>query len=307
MKNIKNKIFWLFLFVIISTNISFAQDCPFGITNDPYPGKCGRYTDKDQNWFCDFGQTTIENQWETDENNIKEQTYNNEQAIDNEETKPIIIFLLIRIITLTLTYIIGQTLWKKTFFHRLFCCLDSNITLLLILLFAFFWFLRVQSPVQYWAARWYWALRGLWLLLISRPLLNILQKTTYKNKILTKFLLWFVCHRKQFGIIMFWLAAIHSFLYLNIWYTYNTLRSNLLRYAWIAWSLGLITSFIWYITSNKRSLCNLKSYRKPIQKLAYIWLIASVIHVYFINPQNGTIFWVLTIIWAILRFLARRK
>ncbi|MDD3262823.1 MAG: hypothetical protein PHR61_03170 [Candidatus Absconditabacteria bacterium] len=301
MKNIKGNIFGLFLFIIISINISFAQTCPFGVTNDPYPGQCGRYTDQDQNGFCDFGQTTIEKQGEIDENNIKEQT------IDNEETKPIIIFLLIRTITLTLTYIISQTLGKKTFFHRLFCCLDSNITLLLIPLFAFFWFLQVQSPVQYGAARGYGALRGLWLLLISRPLLNILQKTTYKNTILTKFLLWFVCHRKQFGIIMFWLAAVHSFLYLNIWYNYNTLRSNLLTYAGITGFLALLTSFIGYITSNRRSLCNLKSYRKLIQKLAYIGLIATVIHIYIINPQSGIIFGALTIIWAILRFLARRK
>ena len=299
MKNIKNKIFWLLLFVITISNISFAQTCPFWVTNDPYPGQCGRYIDQDQNWFCDFGQTITKNEINTK---------NNQEITNTEEKKPIIIFfLLLRIISLILTYTISQTLWKKPFFHKLFCCIDANITLLLAPLFALFWFLRVQSPVQYWTARWYLALRGLRLLLISRPLLNILQKTNFKNTILTHFLVWFVCHRKQFGILMFWLAAVHSFLYLNIWYTYNTLRSNLLKYAWIAWSLGLITSFLWYITSNKRSLCNLKSYRKPIQKLAYIWLIASVIHVYFINPQNGIIFWILTLIWIILRFLGRRK
>lgn len=304
LKQIKNIIFWLFLFFITISNISFAQDCPFGITNDPYPWKCGRYIDKDQDWFCDHGQITIKN--EVDITNNKETT-NSEEIKDDEQKKPIIIFLLLRIIGLTLTYAINQTLWKKSFFHKSFSYLDANITLLLVPLFALFWFLRIQSPVQYWAARWYWALRGLWLLLISRPLLNILQKTNFKNTILMNFLVWFVCHRKQFGILMFWLAAVHSFLYLNIWYTYDTLRSNLLTYAWITWSLGLLTSFVWYITSNKRSLSNLKSYRKPIQKLAYIWLIASVIHVYLINPQNGIIFWLLTIFWAILWFLSRKK
>jgi hypothetical protein len=31
-------------------------DCPFGLTNDPAPGQCGRYTDTDGNSICDLSQ-----------------------------------------------------------------------------------------------------------------------------------------------------------------------------------------------------------------------------------------------------------
>ena len=31
-------------------------DCPFGLTNDPAPGQCGRYTDTDGNNICDLSQ-----------------------------------------------------------------------------------------------------------------------------------------------------------------------------------------------------------------------------------------------------------
>ncbi|HOX30459.1 MAG TPA: hypothetical protein P5080_04680 [Candidatus Paceibacterota bacterium] len=34
----------------------FAQDCPFGVVDDPYPGQCGRYIDADNNGFCDHSQ-----------------------------------------------------------------------------------------------------------------------------------------------------------------------------------------------------------------------------------------------------------
>jgi len=30
--------------------------CPFGLVNDPYPGKCGRYVDKNDNGFCDYSE-----------------------------------------------------------------------------------------------------------------------------------------------------------------------------------------------------------------------------------------------------------
>jgi len=36
------------------------QDCPFGITNDPWPGQCGRYWDSDDNGFCDHGEPSPE-------------------------------------------------------------------------------------------------------------------------------------------------------------------------------------------------------------------------------------------------------
>ncbi|MBU0761465.1 MAG: DUF4405 domain-containing protein [Candidatus Altiarchaeota archaeon] len=38
--------------------IAYADvDCPFGVVDDPYPGQCARYTDKDGNSICDLSQS----------------------------------------------------------------------------------------------------------------------------------------------------------------------------------------------------------------------------------------------------------
>jgi hypothetical protein len=33
-----------------------ATECPFGVTNDPAPGQCRLYTDKNGNDYCDYGE-----------------------------------------------------------------------------------------------------------------------------------------------------------------------------------------------------------------------------------------------------------
>jgi hypothetical protein len=33
---------------------SLGVACPFGLVNDPYPGRCKRYSDSDGNGYCDF-------------------------------------------------------------------------------------------------------------------------------------------------------------------------------------------------------------------------------------------------------------
>ncbi|GEM_PF-3150361 len=42
--------------LLISTIFLFSEECPFGLTNDPYPGKCGRYIDEDGNDICDLSE-----------------------------------------------------------------------------------------------------------------------------------------------------------------------------------------------------------------------------------------------------------
>jgi len=51
------------LLAVILVIISFAlssEECPFGLTNDPYPGQCGRYVDEDGNDVCDLSETKAE-------------------------------------------------------------------------------------------------------------------------------------------------------------------------------------------------------------------------------------------------------
>ena len=33
-----------------------STQCPHGLVNDPYPGKCRRYVDKDENGICDLSE-----------------------------------------------------------------------------------------------------------------------------------------------------------------------------------------------------------------------------------------------------------
>ena len=35
---------------------TFETECPHGLVNDPYPGKCGLYMDKDSNQICDYSE-----------------------------------------------------------------------------------------------------------------------------------------------------------------------------------------------------------------------------------------------------------
>jgi|GEM_PF-754296 len=38
------------------TTVITTTTCPFGLVNDPYPGQCGRYTDRNGNGICDFSE-----------------------------------------------------------------------------------------------------------------------------------------------------------------------------------------------------------------------------------------------------------
>ena len=205
------------------------------------------------------------------------------------------------------TYIINKTLWQKTFFSKLFCCVDSNISLLVFPIFFAIRYMNSQYPSMFGGILWYIAFWLLYLLLISRPIMNLLQKSKIKNSIFTKFMCRFVCHRKQFGIIMFWFVWLHSFIYLNMWFRFWTLWERILTWAWFSGLIALITFFVWYITSNTFAMKKLKTYRKPVQRLAYLWLILSVVHVTFISLERGIVLRILTVIWGVLWFLARKK
>jgi len=51
------KLFAIFLITIFLFPIGvFAAECPKGLTNDPYPGNCGLYTDKNVNSVCDLSE-----------------------------------------------------------------------------------------------------------------------------------------------------------------------------------------------------------------------------------------------------------
>ena len=50
-------IFSVFAFLLFTSTVSAWDDCPFGYENEPYPGKCGRYIDTNNDGICDHSQS----------------------------------------------------------------------------------------------------------------------------------------------------------------------------------------------------------------------------------------------------------
>ncbi len=185
--------------------------------------------------------------------------------------------------------------------------IDANILLVYIpilgLIQYFFFPKLITEPIH----RGYLWFRSLRLILIVRPLANITNKYI-KKSILNTFLIWCVGKRKQIGITMFWFAFLHGSIWLINWLKRNMLMDNLfLSLSGIFWLLGLLAAGIGFITSNKKAMKYLGKNRKKIQKISYIAIITTTIHIYFINPQRWIIVIWLLVIRTILRFLTRKK
>jgi len=52
-KSVKAVLLFLVFFSLIPRSARAWLDCPYGRTNDPYPGKCGLYVDTNHNQICD--------------------------------------------------------------------------------------------------------------------------------------------------------------------------------------------------------------------------------------------------------------
>jgi hypothetical protein len=50
------KIIFLSALLFIIASPVLAEECPFGVENDPAPGQCRLYTDKNGNNYCDYGE-----------------------------------------------------------------------------------------------------------------------------------------------------------------------------------------------------------------------------------------------------------
>ena len=56
MKKILIILLGITLISVISTNALAWDDCPFGLKDEPYPGTCWRYVDKNNDGICDHSQ-----------------------------------------------------------------------------------------------------------------------------------------------------------------------------------------------------------------------------------------------------------
>lgn len=96
-------IFIIFIFIPLSAS---AYDCPFGRVNDPWPGQCALYIDKDNNNICDNGQTVL-GEFDTDVSNAVEINYYIWHII--------IVFILFQLIGVSLIQYnkLSNKLWRK--------------------------------------------------------------------------------------------------------------------------------------------------------------------------------------------------
>lgn len=214
-----------------------------------------------------------------------------------------VILVLWWILFMVLYYFFDKLAKQK---KRIILSFESNIILLFVPLSSLLRYFLSADPLFLWSRWWYAALWLLWILLISRPLFNILVKKNSKILWLRTFLWFIVWHRKPLGIIMFWVAWMHSFIYLLLRFKLWFFWSNALTWMWASGIVWLITTFVAYITSNKPAKCFLWWRRKKVQMLVYITMIASVLHVVFINFTRWMIMAWFTLVWMILWLWAKK-
>lgn len=81
------KIFLTLLLISISLYIFSERYCPFDEKNDPYPGRCGRYTDENNDSICDLSQDLVDSVQDT---NLSVSTDNKTETVldvKTDETK----------------------------------------------------------------------------------------------------------------------------------------------------------------------------------------------------------------------------
>ncbi|MEJ5307587.1 MAG: hypothetical protein WHT27_04755 [candidate division WOR-3 bacterium] len=77
------KILLIFLLISVFVYIFSEQYCPFDEKNDPYPGRCGRYTDENNDSICDLSQDLADSVQDTD---LNVSTDNKSETVLEEKT-----------------------------------------------------------------------------------------------------------------------------------------------------------------------------------------------------------------------------
>jgi hypothetical protein len=120
-KKTKNKKYIIMIlivtsFTILVQTVNAWDNCPFGETNDTYPGNCGRYIDIDGDNICDLSQSSPEERELKTDDNTKDSSIssnvNSESNVNNKSGGINYYFIPIAII-LFILYMISLTLSKK--------------------------------------------------------------------------------------------------------------------------------------------------------------------------------------------------
>ncbi len=113
-------------------------------------------------------------------------------------------------------------------------------------------------------------------------------------------------YRRTLGILTFLFIFTHGGISIIQRLQKGYSISNQLQSFWIlAWYIGVFCLLVGYLTSNNRSIRFFKKYRKRIQRIAYLALVAGVFHLISLNPWEY--FWqgIVLIIYAIFKLWER--
>jgi hypothetical protein len=94
-----SKIIFIFLLIplLFSINTIAWDDCPFGYEDEPFPGSCWRYVDKNNDGICDHSQSnpSLFQDESSAESNTQTQNQNLNQTFENKYLLLVIISFLI--------------------------------------------------------------------------------------------------------------------------------------------------------------------------------------------------------------------
>jgi DMSO/TMAO reductase YedYZ heme-binding membrane subunit len=78
--------------------------------------------------------------------------------------------------------------------------------------------------------------------------------------------------------------------------------------SFFGWGLlGFFLALIVLLTSNKWAIKLLKKYWKPIQRLTYLLVLATAIHIGLVNPENKITSAIIVALLVLVWLLANRK
>jgi hypothetical protein len=114
---------------LISTNALAWDDCPFGFKDEPYPGTCWRYVDKNNDGICDHSQT--EPVALNPESSSQQENNSGNNVSTNTNNTNYIIVIIISFLLIFLGTLFGKILVKRKKISKIKEKLFWNILLLI--------------------------------------------------------------------------------------------------------------------------------------------------------------------------------
>lgn len=127
-----------------------AVECPFGMVNDPFPGSCGRYVDKNGDGICDLSEQPIKESQEktTTPSNQPEQKIPETKKEEFKDYYNFILISLATIISYSISWLLSFTKKIKESTHKFFWNVILLISFKLSALLAILWLLKTSFGIN---------------------------------------------------------------------------------------------------------------------------------------------------------------